>query len=750
MLKKIFLFIFAIVIFFTCCTVVCGASIPQIPDENLLTPVDGAEEMLIHPGFEENAKWGSYTGADHFNTEQPRTGEHSAKLNPASGEASTYVSQPVTGKLVPGAVYQLSAWVYRPTDIGEFAFKLEFAGENGYDDTCRIATTAGSWHQVSMTFTVPYGTTKVTFRMRLYGDTTAVAYVDDVSLKMVEEAHRFQMETDQIYYYTNEDVENGSVKITANSEVYDDFSEWTADVSLADGSTVLFSKTNQSLASGNAVVDFPLSYFSNKEKEYTVKVTLKDSAGRTLEEGECSVYRKFARPSMIDSEGRFYVDGKEFMPIIGYHVYDKNDHYEQAKSMGVNVVQAAYNKIDDPESVIAELDKLQENGFMGLVCLYHDNDSGWCDTRIEATKALIPLIKNHSALFGYCLIDEPVGSNTPPEELAGAYEYIRSIDSVHPLYACDQNKNFAQTLSVYNDIIGFDCYPYGVYNTETHIAEVVQGADFYTKNTKKPVVTILQFFQRGENYPFFPTPYEMRNMLYQNFLAGGKGIGLYSISSTRVYDYDAGTDTEGVRNLDTPTADALRLWNTNEKAIVADHFVNGNGIVLGEEKTDNVWWRMWNVGEKVYVLALNRTESLQSCQIENNMFTTYAVMSIVGGGDETSIVNKADGILELSLPASGAVLYSLELGEIEIASDSNRYGSWRLYAENGKLYVEAKNFYTWKNYNCSIESDIIKDTMACIPVEGFEDNGRINHISDGSLGVKAYCRKTVTYQLREN
>ena len=750
MLKKLISILLAVALIMSCITVMGADTIESVPDPNLLPAVDGGEVTLSYPGFEVSypslidyiSDWKLYNA--EVSDEYAHDGTYSAKLSAPAGDDAR-VSQNVYN-LDAGATYQISAWVYRPQAIGNFRFSLEYYNDEGimHKERLNVEQTEGVWSQLSATFVMPAGVTRVRVYWRLFATETedAVAYVDDVALCMVAEPLHFWFNTDQLYYYTNDDVTTGTARLTANSEIFPEYTSWTADVSILDGETCFFTQTGLPFTSEELEVDFPLSLLSDPQKSYTVRASVKSADGENLMDNETVVCRKFSRPSMIDKEGRIYVDGEEFMPVLGYHVYNRDDYREKAKSFGVNVIQTGYGKATNPDEVIAALDTLEATGFMGLVCLYGPEGSGWGDTYQEATKNLIPLIKDHPALFGYCIDDEPDYHNPGTEAMAEAYEFIRGEDSEHPVYACNMNKAHAEILSYYHDIVGFDCYPYGRQQTETYIAEVAETAAFYTQNTKKPIMTVLQFFQHPD-YDYFPTADEIRNMLYQNYFAGGNCIGIYAIGSETVTDPDTG---ETVRNLDTPTADALAAWNSAEKDIVSDHFMFGKGDIIKEEKTDTLWWRLWQDGTKYYLLALNRTNAATNADLESSAFSAAATIEVIGGADKNSITSLENDTIGLYLPASGAVLYSF--GDGEIASDESKYGSWRLYVEGGKLYVEAENFYTWKNYNPTINSPFIKENMTCSFVEN-SGKGEVNFVRDGSLSVKAYCGKSATFLLNE-
>lgn len=715
----------------------------NIDDPAILPPVSGTGELLSNADFESyfNSSWNQYVGCT-YSRECVYAGRRSMKMCVTEGD-HTYISQGKAG-LVKGAVYQISARVYVAEDNLRFCIANEYYGTNSSwngQEMWLQELTAGSWTQIAATFEIPEDTQSTFVYFWLYGSGNE-AYIDDTSLVMVREPVRVNMTTDQVYYYTNEDVTQGSVKLSVNTNSYSDYESWNCELNICDSSgNKLYSQNNIAVAEEEVYVDFPLSYLENPSEEYLVSVVVRSSDGTVLEQHSEKIYRKFARPSYIGSDGCFYVNGEEFVPVIGYWVFDQSDFYAQAKSMGVNVIETAWGNMDKPDEVIAELDRLHANGFMGIVSLYYEYTTGWNEIYRENTKNLINRVKDHPAVFAYCLMDEPIGKKIDLDELGEAYEYIRSVDSVHPVYACDMNPNFAEKLSKYHDVVCFDCYPGSPLSALNYVSNPYSEAEFYIRNQKKPMLSILLFYECNG---YFPSANEMRNMLYQNYINGGKGHGFYSIGWTNVTDSETGNT---VRNLDTPTAEAVKQWSANEQEIFADCFVYDKFTDIASGADNSVEWEIYEYDDHVYLIARNLTLSNQNVNINSGVFTdgmTVLDEYVSGNGNQIAIY---DGYAELTIPAADACVYRLVPENEEILlceEDFSTYG-YRIYKKRGIVYVDITNKVTYTSKVITIDNDIFKSDSLLKLISG--SNSEVISLTDGQVQIRVPKNSSTIYKV---
>ena len=534
----------------------------------------------------------------------------------------------------------------------------------------------------------------------------------------------------------------GSARLVANASQYTDYASWTVSLMLKKSNgAVLFSQTGITVDDTETYIDYPLSYLSDTSEDYTVEVMVYDSAGEIIEQHEIAIYRKFARPSMIDASGNFYVDGEEFVPVIGYWVYNQSDFYTQAKAMGINVIETTWNMMHDPDGVIAELDRLQANGFMGIVNMYYETTTGWNEKYREDTKNLISRIKDHPAVFAYCIMDEPIAKKIDLDELSEAYEYIRSVDTVHPLYACDMFVNYADNLSKYHDMVCFDKYPSSSEAAMDYVRNCYEEAEFFVSNQKKPKLSILRFYQEGST-GYFPSGDDMRNMLYQNYMLGAKGHGFYPIGWTNVTDPETG---ETVRNLDTEAAATVKEWNSNESAVFADAFVFGNYTLISSGSHNSCQWMLYDALDEIYFVVRNTTAESKMLSVANNNFTSGVVL--LDDYDSDIELSLYDGRAELTLPASDAIMYRLarDTTKVLVTSGEESTYTWSIYRYMGKLFVEVTNKVAYMNTVVKVENDYIKSDMLIEHVSG--DGAEVRAFSEGSIELLVPKKTTVTYAL---
>ena len=178
---------------------------------------------------------------------------------------------------------------------------------------------------------------------------------------------------------------------------------------------------------------------SNKgvDKSKIVKIGISQIAPHVVLDREPIVEEN--KPSPITSES---------LPIVLYcansrypHSNSVTEEFPEIAAAGFNVLQsyqfevANYNL--DPwnsdEAAREYLDAAERNGLkvlLGLAIGLHD-DTIKKDLRF--IKKRVPLFKDHPALFGWQLADEPASIPIPLANLERAYQKINTIDPVHPV-----------------------------------------------------------------------------------------------------------------------------------------------------------------------------------------------------------------------------------------------------------------------------------------------------------------------------
>ena len=201
------------------------------------------------------------------------------------------------------------------------------------------------------------------------------------------------------------------------------------------------------------------------------------------------------------------------------------------------LVEAGYNCgftfSNTPESAIKYLDGLQKIGMYGCVGV----PVPFVNKRTtEGLREAIAKVKNHPALMGYYLIDEPAPTKEgqTPKDLQAYYDIVADEDPYHPAMTTFYNPEFADDYENCLDIFLFDPYP-----VKTNRLPLTMVSQFVLRarellGDRKPVHLVPQAFGweiiEGLNPPYpytTPTPQEARCMSYLGLATGANGLIYY-------------------------------------------------------------------------------------------------------------------------------------------------------------------------------------------------------------------------------
>ena len=191
-----------------------------------------------------------------------------------------------------------------------------------------------------------------------------------------------------------------------------------------------------------------------------------------------------------------------------------------------------------------ELDKVERLGLKAWLCPPHPRliknigrKKKGTQTREEVLASVNEAVRkhrDHPALLGYFMCDEPSGSLTPG--LIGAfYQTIKKIDPVHPAFFNwgihadtwkykDRLKAKFQYAGA-TDILCGDPYPVPY----VPIDSMARMTDAFIREAKgRPVFMVPQFFGDVANHPAAPTPEEETGMIYLSLIHGTRGFCFYS------------------------------------------------------------------------------------------------------------------------------------------------------------------------------------------------------------------------------
>lgn len=568
---------------------------------------DTPTNLLTNPGFEDTvegvpAGWSAMSGwGGNINVQVVPGAAHTGDYG-VSIQTSTS-NNPWVMQMVPveeGMIYQFDAWFKMVNYVGGYGagYKVEFyngpviSGDTLVEQYSYFAGPDpasfldGQWHPISYQKQAPAGSKYVVFYLRLYG--TGAVYFDDASLTKVQ----IVMNTNQIYYYS--DLTEGLIDVEQLAPADGVLEGKTVDFAVLDSAGhAVFSQTGTAAAARVSASFDPR--VMQLQQPYQAAVVLKDAAGQELARKEKTIYR-WERPTALPQNGPVLVEGQPFFPVIAYHPAIAD--YPYLKDIGINTVQGI--NTTNLDAIQAQLDGAQANGLKLLVTLYNNMK---VKENFDLTRSIVTRFKDHPAVLGYMIMDEPSGHGITQQELLDAYKLIRSIDANHPTYMVEGSPAVYRSTGQAADILVTDVYPYNsVYMQPiTAVGDGVRKAVADVEDVK-PVWTVLQMFRLSPPSPwnYLPTIDEVRNMAYQSFLAGSKGLAYYSIN-------DPGWSLRD-----------SELWPglvqfKDELSLMGGLVTEGSKI--RENISGPVQWGVWQKGSEQYIVAINTTKEEQDATI---------------------------------------------------------------------------------------------------------------------------------------
>ncbi len=518
--------------------------------------------------------------------------------NPDQGSFNGLANFYSTGSLnlVPGSVYQVSALVNTPNfgTSSTFAIWVSFdVGESGSDIAKKSWTLTHYpwWRRIVFEFQVPLDVTSATFQLR-YGSSVNPVYVDDFSAYMVDTPEHAFLETDELFYYS--EWETGTASADPNAYYGSELTGGKVQYAFldTDGETVL-ETCEVPYVNGKADYVFNTSLMAEKGQKYYINAKVFSGAGNVVQEETMHVYR-FDRPTYLGADGIFRKNGKEYNIVLGNGVNTERLNKDPRKG-GVTVVQL----VADPSNLgISTRERMDLAHSMGLLCMLNFYNGGICggsEGQIESTLKTVAWAKDHPALFGYKVQDEPYQKGNTDEEMERAYAGIRNIDPHHPVYLDDSVSGGYKWLYRYADIIDIDYYGGSSSSSATIFTEKLEIAAQAMKG-RKPFTLLQQAFQYNG---YLPTVDELRHFTYQAFFAGASGFGYHTLAEDGDGDYGTYMDTAD-------WAEICERWAPWEQGFLFDAFVNDKYELLNSYTDASVMWKTFRDGEDIYAVMFNR------------------------------------------------------------------------------------------------------------------------------------------------
>jgi hypothetical protein len=532
------------------------------------------------------------------------------------------------------------------------------------------------WVKNNLDLVMPSGANKVkAYFMATRED--GICYFDDAAMYRIEQIPGVNVLSNKVFYYQDETQGTITGTIGPDDQIYENK---TIDITIAPkaGGTPIISQLGAPIPDGGNLSFTFNPQLMTPHMPYIATVALKDAQGNALYSDTQTIYR-WERPTMMRKDGTLMVDGKPFVPIMGYHVPTAD--YSQVGGT-INTVQTVDNRRKgdgmglekDMEAIQQQLDEAQKYGLKVALSVYFKPDDLDGPKGAQYLTTIVSRFKSHPALLAWYISDEPDLNNKPVEELETAYTLIRTADPIHPTFVVVNSESAYKTYFRYADVLGEDVYPLpkGI----TTVGHAVHTANELFPD--RPVWGILQTFTM-KGWPYLPNITEVRNMAYQSVLEGAKGISYYSFTDP------------GWKLLDSPLYPGLVEFNKTEIPYITDIVANMDEI--NSYKDDNVQWGIWKKDNQLYAIAVNLTKDQQSVTIPFP-YQGYVVKTIAPEASQSNLV--ADH-LSVTLPTYQSTLIELtpftsvvENSEVELlgAKLLIQHPHWPAYIDTIQLQLQ--------------------------------------------------------------
>ncbi len=584
-----------------------------------LYPNGGNADFEYAQPAEESDYYNPGEGPWIFLADTPAEKRFSTEENHTPGGTQSILLQNITdirgrayikvGDLVPGATYQLSWWykVAQPTQTtissevkfwdkpkpGEYGTNFGPTLGGGYS-----AYQDGEWHEIVLEWAVPYPadggrdlSAEVCIRI---GGPTCSAYFDDVEFYMVKMPDAAAVKSDEAIYYT--EWREGTINATADPYFEEVMRGGSMRYTILDGDKELMAPVTVPFIEGadgaiTAEGAFPTSLMeaNKKGQTYFYKAEIIDRDGNVLQVKTDKIFR-FDRPHYLGVDGIFRKNGKEYNIGVGNGGNTKLIARDPL-SVGVEVIMLV------GEGTIPILERMDMAYEAGLMVMLNMGTSTMCagsPAKIQQTRDTVRKTKDHPALFGYKVQDEPTQKLTKDEYLRDGYVAIRELDPNHVIYSCDGIDGEFPKLARYTDYMDSDHYP-GGQDSAYHIFDTSENAEAASRG-RKPYAILQKAYQVAPRDMYMPTLDEYRHYAYQTMFSGAAGWGFHQL----------GSNTDGDPVYDRPIWQELVQWEeSGEQDALHDCFVNGKYPLINAYEDEEIMWQLYAVDGKLYAFVLN-------------------------------------------------------------------------------------------------------------------------------------------------
>lgn len=669
-----------------------NAYLEALKEETMAREImEGVPNAVQNPDFEDgnensathwtgsNGGWGKTT----FITTEPadvHSGNRAGVIKTAPDLSGwPYLSQVITEGFEGGREYVLSAWV-KMKDVTAFSsalMKLEFysckdvskksaATSLGFAESPKYVFGDDEWHNIKLVCEIPQETGLISMYVR-FSAPGEVVY-DDIEFKLAKPAQQIDLNVYKTYVYTESETGTAYTKIsTANAPIepgnYVEFS-------VKDGNKNVIA-TEKLPAASYVEWEYKTALLAEKQKEYFIGAKYFDAAGNLIEEAEDEPVWRYDRPKRMDENGN-YIDpltGKIWYPSHGYSPRDEHDVLYMM-SIGCNTFKATGNiGKTNPEALLKQLDWYQELGVKMCLSLYLP-PVGY-KTSEETVKKVVTAVKDHPAVYGYMLLDEPSLQSGPSRQvktfehaidtISRGYRLIRDIDPNNLVYCLESaGATVAQMAEVAKctDVFAVDPYPY-THDTVPSYQISRLGRAQEAMNGEYKLATLIMAAAWKENHynDNIVTPECVRHQTYTALWSGAQEYGLIPAHSDLGFKIETSPFREGIET----------LIKTGEQAIVREHFHAEKTTLFSNYQGKDFWTRSW-IDKKgdMYLVLLNMrtTDTVVDIPfVSDNGKVTVNSATLTPINGDTEEITVTDGRIKKTLSDIQTILYKVTPAE---------------------------------------------------------------------------------------
>ena len=491
----------------------------------------------------------------------------------------------------------------------------------------------GNWQRRSLEFTAPAKPTAgMTLTCAVRGPGTV--FIDDIAVTPVQVVATpdsgFQVALTQPSYrdavYATRPVTTikGGITIT-NPAV--------SALELTFGEAGKAPAHSEVLRSAASQIAFAVPAATLAEGEYDLRVTAVSDSGTKV--GAVSTRIRRLAPAAVEVTVRednvLLVNGDPFFAIGLWHCPVAERALHQVSSAGFNLIRGSLTRAS--LDLFARLDLKM----MGTVSPEAPDSDAARTAWEETTRAKLAEFRDHPALLGYYLVDEPLWCGRPLQPIIDSYQFHRRLDPYRPIWINMAPRGTVADLAKYNracDITGVDIYPVPEGGSHSEMDDkTLSSVGKYTVKMResvedrKPVWMTLQGFawkhlsERKAADAIYPDWTQSRFMAYNAVMHGATGImywGTHYIAEPEFWDTlcrTAGELRDMSRVFVSPTAqpssvrtDTAQIALLHKRCGSNHYLIAANEGETGREATFSLPFGV----DKLYVLFEQRSVAVKA------------------------------------------------------------------------------------------------------------------------------------------